>query len=263
MHNIHLIHWKAAEAQKHIAALREAGYRVTFEEFSPTIIRKMRQNPPDAVVIDLTRLPAQGRDVAMTLRQYEPLRTTPIVFVDGEPSKVAKVKKQLPDAVFTSWSRIRSGLKKAILHPPAEPVVPASSLAGYADTPLPKKLGIKPDSVIALVKAPEGFDRRLSELPPGVSLMRSTLGRRDLTIWFTRTTKELRSRIEQMAKVAGDNLWIAWPKKSSALASDLSQAEVRKVGLAAGLVDYKVCAIDETWSGLKFTRRKSKKTDTA
>lgn len=262
MHNIRLIHWKTAEARNRIVALRDAGYRVAYEEFSPAVIRKMRERPPDAVVIDLTRLPAQGRDVAIAVRQYKPLRTTPIVFVDGEPSKVERIQRHLPDAVFTSWRRVRGALKNAIAHPPKKPVIPESALAGYSGTPLVKKLGVKPDNLVALVGAPKRFEQTLGRLPHGVSLRHRVQGKRDLTIWFTQTKKDLNDRVERMAKIAGDNLWIVWPKKTSELASDLTQAEVRKVGLAIGLVDYKVCAIDETWSGLKFTRRKSKKRDT-
>jgi len=256
MHAIRVIHWKKAEARDRIAALRKAGYRVVCEDFSMVVLRAMRQKPPDAVIIDLTRLPAQGRDVAISIRQYKPLRTTPIVFVEGEPSKVEQIRQHLPDAVFTSWPRIRSALKRAIARPTADPVVPASALAGYSGTPLPKKLGFKPDSIVALVKAPPGFEGTLGPLPNGVSLRRQNQGKRDLTIWFARSRKELDDGIERMAMVAGDSLWIAWPKATSGLATDLTQADVRRVGLAAGLVDYKISAIDETWSGLKFTRRK-------
>ncbi len=259
MHTVRVIHWKKAEAREHLAALRKAGYRVAYEDFSMAVLRAMRQHPPDAVVIDLTRLPAHGRDVAISIRQYKPLRLVPIVFVEGEPAKVERIREHLPDAVFTSWDRITSALKRAIARPPTAPVVPASGLAGYAGTPLPKKLGVKPGNVVALVKAPPGFEETLGALPKGASLGRRMRDKRDLTIWFTRSRKELDGGIERMATVAGDNLWIAWPKATSDLASDLTQAEVRRVGLAAGLVDYKICAIDATWSGLKFTRRKPSK----
>jgi hypothetical protein len=132
-------------------------------------------------------------------------------------------------------------------------------LAGYADTLLSKKLGIVPNNVVALVNAPPGFEELLGELPEGVKLRRQTKSQRDLTIWFTRSSKELQEGIEQMALVAKQGpLWIAWPKKASPLGCDLTQAVVRKVGLAIGLVDYKVCAIDGVWSGLLFTRRDAK-----
>jgi hypothetical protein len=259
MHRVRLIHWNAPEAKKRADRLRSAGYEVDREELDAAGLRALREDPPSAVVIDLGRLPSQGRDMAVAIRKYKATRHVPLVFVDGDPQKVARIQEILPDAVYTSWSRIRSSLKHAIAHPPAAPVVPGSLMAGYAGKPLPKKLGIKANSVVALVAAPEGFEQTLGALPEGVVLRRQARGRPDVTLWFTKSRKDLQRRIERMGAFAGQGgLWIIWPKKSSGIASDLSQAVVREVGLAAGLVDYKICAIDETWSGLLFTRRKDK-----
>jgi hypothetical protein len=180
----------------------------------------------------------------------------PLVFVEGDPEKVKRIQSLLPDAVFTSWGRVRSALKRAIANPPKDPVIPASNLAGYAGTPLPKKLGIKEGTVTALVNAPDGFERTLGALPEGATLKRNARGKRDLTLWFVTSRAELERRMASMAKTAGDALWIVWAKKGSARDAGLTQADVRKTGLAAGLVDYKIAAIDATWSGLKFTRRK-------
>lgn len=124
---------------------------------------------------------------------------------------------------------------------------------------MPKKLGIKPGSVVALVGAPDGFEETLGELPEGVVLLRQLRGQPDVTLWFTRSRKDLDQGIERMGAFAeGGGLWIVWPKKSSGVTTNVSQGVVREVGLAAGVVDYKVCSIDETWSGLRFTRRKLK-----
>jgi hypothetical protein len=138
-----------------------------------------------------------------------------------------------------------------------------SALAGYAGTPLPKKLGIKKGSKVALVNAPEGFEKTLGQLPAGVSLRRRAGSGNDLTIWFTRSRTDLERRIERLgAQVGEDGLWVVWPKKASGEKTDLTQAEVRRIGLASGLVDYKVCSVDETWTGLRFTRRRQKKART-
>lgn len=132
-------------------------------------------------------------------------------------------------------------------------------MEGYAGAPLAKKLGIKPGSTVVAIDAPSSFVQTLGEIPDDVTLRWQNRRRRDLTIWFTRSRKNLVARIERIAAVAGESgLWIAWLKKKSDLASDLTQAVVRKTGLDAGLVDYKICAINETWSGLKFTRRRAK-----
>jgi CheY-like chemotaxis protein len=262
MHRVCLIHWKAEEAEERIAKLRAAGYEVDYGETNPGALRAWRDNPPAAFVIDLSRMPSHGRDVAMALRGYKSTRHTPLIFVEGEPEKIERVKVNLPDAVYTSWSRIRGSLKSAIAKPVASPVVPASNLAGYSGTPLPKKLGVKPNSTVALVGAPKDFEKTLGELPEGVRLKKRADGACDLVVWFVRMRAELYDRIKEMSELTGDagadGLWIAWPKKASGVASDMTENVVRETGLASGLVDYKICAIDATWSGLKFARRKTK-----
>ena len=257
MHRVRLIHWKASEAEERAEWLRSAGYEVTWGALTPAGLQKLRENPPNAVVIDLSRAPSQGRDLALSLRKRKSTRYVPLVFVDGDTKKVAGIKELLPDAVYTTWDEIRISLEQAIDSPPSDPVVPDSVFAAYAGTPLPKKLGIKADSVVALVGAPEGFEETLGELPEGVVVHRTTDERPDVALWFVRSREVLGGHIEEMVAFADrGGLWIVWPKKSSGIASDLSQIVVRKVGLAAGLVDFKVCSIDQTWSGLRFTRRK-------
>ncbi|HKE04880.1 MAG TPA: hypothetical protein VKE91_12535 [Blastocatellia bacterium] len=259
MHRVCLIHWKAEEAEEKIAKLRAAGYEVDYGEMNPRALRDWRDDPPSAFIIDLSRLPLQGRDVAMALRGYKTTRHTPLVFVEGETEKVERVKNHLPDAVYTTWGRIRGSLKAAIANPPVSPVVPASNLAGYSGAPLPKKLGIKPNSTLALVGAPKDFEKTLGELPEGVKLKKHPSATCDLIIWFVRMRAELYDRIKEMGELTGaGGLWIAWPKQASGVASDMTQNVVRETGLASGLVDYKVCAIDATWSGLKFAQRKAK-----
>lgn len=254
---IRLIHWNAAEAEERAARIRAAGYDVAFDALKGSI-RELAQNPPAAIVIDLSRLPGQGRDVALALRHRKATRHLPLVFVDGEPEKVAGIKTHLPDAVFTTWSRIGASLKRVIARPPVVTTIPHSVLAGYSGTPLPKKLGIKANSVVALVDAPQGFEKALGELPEGVTLNRQASGRPNLVIWFTKSRKDFERRIERMVPLAEHgSLWIAWPKKTSQIPADLTQQLVRETAMAAGLVDFKICAIDATWSGLRFSRRKS------
>ena len=253
---VRLIHWNAAEAKERVELLKKAGYQVVYQ-IGSELLRELTNDPPAAVIIDLSRLPTQGRDVALTIRHRKGSRNVPIVFVDGDPKKVSGIKKHVPDAVYAGWNGIRRAIERAIAHPPAEPIAPQSALAGYSGTPLPKKLGIKPGSVIALVGAPADFKKTLGPLPDGVVVREAIRGSFDLGVWFTRSRRDLDRGIEKMAVRFGQGpLWIAWPKKASSLASDLSESYVRATGLAAGLVDYKICAIDSTWSGLLFTRRK-------
>lgn len=133
----------------------------------------------------------------------------------------------------------------------------SSSSSGYSGTPLPKKLGIKPNSTVTLVEAPGDFAATLGDLPEGVSLRDGGKACADLTMWFVRSCNELRRGVGAFSRRSAQSpIWIAWPKKSSGVATGLSESDVRGAGLAAGWVDYKVCAIDATWSGLLFSRRK-------
>jgi len=130
-------------------------------------------------------------------------------------------------------------------------------MAGYSGTPLVKKLGIKEGFRVALVGAPNGFRSELLDLPARVSFVTSVTVELDLILFFATTQLELTRNFSRLAaKLAPTGmLWIAWPKKASGVASDLSDNIVREIGLDAGLVDVKVCAVNEIWSGLKFVIR--------
>jgi hypothetical protein len=129
------------------------------------------------------------------------------------------------------------------------------SAAGYSGTPLPRKLGIREGSRVLLVGAPAGFTDALGDLPGGVDL--AAAGELDVVVLFAPDATALRAQfgglVTGLASAGG--LWVAWPKRSSGVATDLDENVVRAVGLASGLVDNKVCAIDATWSGLRFVRR--------
>ncbi|MEQ8766362.1 MAG: DUF3052 domain-containing protein [Planctomycetota bacterium] len=132
-------------------------------------------------------------------------------------------------------------------------------MAGYSGTPLAKKLGVKEGGRVVLLGAPGGFEETLEPLPPGVQVMRRAVGAIDVAVLFVKRGADLQKRFEKVAALLtpAGGLWIAWPKKSSGVATDLSFELVQSVGLAAGLVDNKVCAIDDVWSGLRFVRRKA------
>ena len=128
---------------------------------------------------------------------------------------------------------------------------------GYSGTPLPKKLGIREGARVALVHAPKGFLDLLEPLPPGVELLRGVRGPLDVIVFFTKRSSQLVRRFPALAKALAPagGLWIAWPKQASGVETDLAFQVVQAVGLAAGLVDNKVCAIDEVWSGVRFVIR--------
>ena len=129
--------------------------------------------------------------------------------------------------------------------------------AGYSGTPLPKKLEIKENTRVATVGAPADFAKTLGALPAGAKLQRGVTAPRDLTIWFVTSRKQLEGDLRRVAPPKGEgSLWVAWPKKASGVKTDVTEDVLREVILPEGLVDRKVCAIDETWSGLLFSWRR-------
>jgi hypothetical protein len=130
--------------------------------------------------------------------------------------------------------------------------------AGYSGTPLAKKLGIKPGDTVALVGAPTGFEDELEGLPDGVRLRRRAGGKADVVVLFTTEAHDLERRFEALARSVWPDggVWVAWPKRSSGRVTDLDENRLRDIGLPHGLVDNKVCAVDDVWSGLRFVWRK-------
>jgi hypothetical protein len=129
--------------------------------------------------------------------------------------------------------------------------------AGYSGTPLAKKLGIKEGASVAFLEAPAGFDESVAPLPDGVEVARKARPGVDVVVFFTRTRRELEERIEALraAIAPAGGLWVGWPKRASGVETDMTEDVVREVALPLGLVDVKVCAIDETWSGLRLVIR--------
>ncbi|MFY9608281.1 MAG: DUF3052 domain-containing protein [Blastocatellia bacterium] len=130
-------------------------------------------------------------------------------------------------------------------------------MAGYSETPLAKKLGIKEAFRVALVGAPKGFRSELEGLPKRVEFVTSLETSLDLIVFFTVSRSDLLGNFSRLAATLAPAgmLWIAWPKKASGVPTDLSDGIVRQIGLDAGLVDTKVCAVNDVWSGLKFVIR--------
>ena len=130
-------------------------------------------------------------------------------------------------------------------------------MAGYSGTPLTKKLGLKEGFRVAIVNGPSNFLKTLGELPAGAKVVARAAAPLDLVILFTESQEHLAKKFPIHAEklTANGMIWVAWPKKSSGVATDLSFDSVQRIGLGAGLVDVKICAIDEIWSGLKFVYR--------
>ena len=132
-------------------------------------------------------------------------------------------------------------------------------MAGYSGTPLIKKLGIKEGFRVAIVDGPQNFAKELGPLPTGATALGRPTRSMDFVLVFTKSAAALKRDFARLAKCLAPTgmLWISWPKKSSGVDTDLSENIVREIGLDAGLVDVKVCAVNDVWSGLKFVYRLS------
>lgn len=130
----------------------------------------------------------------------------------------------------------------------------SNTSAGYSGTPLAKKLGIKPGSILRLINQPVHYFELFADLPENLRIVSDPAASKDLIHFFTRTYDELNLLLPQLKgeiKSAGA-IWVSWPKKSSGVQTDMTEDRIRDLALSIGLVDIKVCAVDEIWSGLKL-----------
>lgn len=140
----------------------------------------------------------------------------------------------------------------------AKPRAQPQPSAGYSGTPLPRKLGIKDGDRVALIDPPPGFRDRMEHEAPEARFESAIAAETALALWFVFDRATLEARVGALAAATPlRGLWICWRKKAALPNGDVGDAEVRAAGLAHQIVDYKVAAIDETWSGLRFARRKA------
>jgi hypothetical protein len=130
-------------------------------------------------------------------------------------------------------------------------------MAGYSPRSLVEKLGIKPRTRIAIVNAPRGYRATLGKLPPGVTVATAARGSLPFIQFFTTSRRALEAKFAGLVRALAPDgaLWVSWPKRASGVATDMTEDVVRAVALPRGLVDVKVCAVDDVWSGLKLVRR--------
>ncbi len=256
MARVRIIHWRAAEAGPLVEACRACGHEVEYDDTPfPALAKSIRHNQPDALVIDLTRLPSHGREVAMAIRRTKYSRHIPIVFVDGEPEKVEAVRKQLPDATFATRKQLCSRIKAACANPVANPVAPPSVMERYGSRTKAQKLGIREGSTVAVMDPPRDYETVLGDLGEGVELVENPASIHPVTLWFVRDPEAFLAALRRMRAIAHKTrLWVIRPKGQKSL---LNENFLRGAANEVGLVDYKICAIDDHWTGIVFARRKS------
>jgi CheY-like chemotaxis protein len=255
MARVRLLHWKAAEAEPVVQALLNSGHTVEYEEqFRTELMREWRKSPPDIFVIDLSRLPSHGRELAIAIRQSPTTRGAPIVFCQGEKEKVARLRTLLPDATYCDIKALGKSVKAALHAPAVEMVAPVAMMERYGDRTTAQKLGIKGGSTLWVRGSPPHLERVLGELPPAVQVVESEA---DVTLCFLHDVDSVRRAFSELRGRAGKTrLWMLWRKKASTGHAGVTEPLVRETGLSLGLVDYKICSVDKDWSAMLFARKK-------
>jgi len=246
-----MISWNVKAAAERKQLLQGQGFRVDpVLSRSTGMVGKLTAAAPLALVIDLDSKPAYGREVAIYLRNSASVRHLPMVFAGGVPEKIARVRAEIPDAVYCGWDEVQAGINRAITAPPVRPVRPrARGEAVPSGSVLARKLDLRPETRVSIQGDVIGLGKRL-----GLEYEERISGETGMAIVVVRTEQDLDAAFDyatgQLPAKAG--LWIVYPKRSGRLKTDFSQKDLLAMGAVHGLTGYKTCAIDADWSGLKF-----------
>jgi len=252
-----LLHWNEIERLDRISQLALDGVEVLDGiNAGPKFAKTLEAARPDAVLIDLSRLPSQGRDLGIMIRARAGTRQIPIVFVEGAEEKVTPIRELLPDAEFTNWAQILPALQRVVNTKDKSFMAHSSVFTAYSQKPLTTKLGIKPGSRVCLIGESEGLLGGSEGLPAGVSVITEVVNDADIYLWCLSSQAELSDNLALIKEqVKHAPIWVGWPKKAAGPGSDLNQSFVREQCIAVGMVDYKICSINDKWSALLFAWR--------
>lgn len=238
MPRVRVIHWKPAEAEPLVAACRAAGFEVEFDGAldARETGKAIQENRPDAVVIDSTRVPSHGRMFALWLGERKATREIPVLLLDGAAQALSPAKlKQKIKAAIRDW-------------------IPPERVESHSTKTTAEKLGLKPGGTLAVLDAPRDVGAVIGPLPEGAQLDESDSG--DVTLWFLHDEASLLDNLQTLRRLAPNTkLWTAWRKGGR---DGLKEDGIREAAIGVGLVDYKVCCLNPTWSAIALARRKPK-----
>jgi hypothetical protein len=197
-------------------------------------------------------LPANGREIAIALRQSPKTRHIPIVFCDGAAEKVKLIRNLLPDATYCRVTELVNTLKN--LAPVCSPVKPPGIMNRYASRTAAQKLGITEGGTVTVVDPPRNVTKVIGELPSGAEFVEQDGA---VTLCFVHSADDLRADMSRVRSLATKSkLWFLWRKKNARDHAGVTERLVRETGTDLGLVDYKICSVDSIWSAMLFARRK-------
>ncbi len=254
---VRLISWSENAPQRAKELAR--GFRIDVSPLEMSrVIGRIAELAPAAVVIDLDRKPSHGKAVGVVLQRSKSTRGIPLVFAGGPAEKAAHIQGDLPGAVFTPWPKAAAAITRAIRNPQPPAPMPKAYMEQYAGRTLAKKLDLKAGMRVTLIGAPQDFLDKLGDPPEGVEFLADFSRGVKMVIWFVRSAAELEGEFAFMSTRlgAGVEFWVMHPKVSGKLRSDFNQLDVRSAAREVGMIDYKVCSVDEDWSGMKIARKK-------
>ena len=264
---IRLISWaddaaaKAAALKRGDASLKSGKFTIDNTPILKTssVVGELARLNPAALIFDLDKLPSHSREIAMALRSSKSACHIPILFAGGLPEKVARARIDFPNITCSSWPEAPSTLTTLLQHPPeAVSRLPARE---YSATPLAQKLGIRDTGKsmhVTLIGAPDAFEESLGDLPETVFFLNRLTPATQLALCFLRSAADLTAALDLLTLrlPQSASAWIAYPKRKGHSSSQLGEDLIRNAALAVGLVDYKICSIDDAWSAIKFARRR-------
>lgn len=255
---VRLISW-SDQAPERARKLEARGFSVDATPLdSSRLIGRIAELAPAAVVIDLDRKPSHGKAVGVVLKSATSTRAIPLVLAGGPEEKAAHIQGDLPEAVFTRWENATAAIKRAIANPPASIARPKAYMEQWAGRTLAKKLDLAAGMRVALIGAPDDFLEKLGDPPEDIEFHEGFARGTKMVIWFVRSAAELAEEFAFMSARLGQGVvfWVMHPKQSGTLRSDFNQLDVRRTANEFGMVDYKICSVDDDWSGMKFGRKK-------
>jgi len=257
MRTVKLLSWHEDIAAK-AASLRQRGLKIDAAPLNktPGLIGELAHLNPAVLVLDLDKLPSNSREIAEALRSSKSAHHIPILFAGGQPEKTERLRSENPNACYATWAEAPRALANLLQHPPSTPA--AAPPRNFSSTPLLKKLGISASMEVALIAAPDAFEEFLGDLPENTVFTSRIRPTTSLALCFIRSLADLAATLDLLTlRLPGQvSVWIVHPKRTARHPVDFNQNHVRDHALAAGLVDYKVCSIDNDWSALKFAWRK-------
>jgi hypothetical protein len=257
MKTVKLLSWHEDNAAK-AASLRQRGLKIDAAPLIKTsgLIGELARLNPAVLVLDVDKLPSNSREIAEILRSSKSAHHIPILFAGGHPEKTQRLHSENPNACYATWAEAPRALAKLLQHPPSTPA--AAPPRNFSSMPLLKKLGINANMEVALIAAPDAFAELFGDLPESTIFTSHIQPTTSLALCFIRSLADLAATLDLLTlRLPGQvSVWIVHPKRTARHSVDFNQNHVRDQSLAAGLVDYKVCSIDNVWSALKFSWRK-------